>query len=120
MTTVIGCVFLTSLASRRDFATGSYTCGSHSSSMNGLPSVSVMNRRSSGKGGEFISALQFGNQAELRNGEWAELHFESDDALGGSFDRAAHGSGALFLLYRRGNSSKHAEQERAGADRRVG
>ena len=56
ITTVIGSLLLTEFASRRDFATGSYTCGSHSSSMNGLPRVSVMKRRSSGKGGASIRA----------------------------------------------------------------
>ena len=64
--------------------------------MNGLPSVSVMNRRSSGSGGLLHQRLQFGDQPQLRDRERAELHFKADDALGRGLDRAAHGARALI------------------------
>ena len=79
-----------------------------------------MNRRSSGNGGLLHQRLQFGDQPKLRHRERAELDFKADDAFRRGLDRAAHGARALVFLDRRGDAAQHAEQERAGADRRVG
>ena len=89
--------------------------------MNGLPSVSVTNSRSSGNGGLLHQRLQFGDQAKLRDGERTELHFEADEAFGGGLDGAAHGAFA-FVGFATVRAIRRSTPSRKvpGADGRIG
>ncbi len=64
--------------------------------------------------------LHLRDQPQLRHGEGAELQLEADQAVGGRLERAGYCPGALILGDGRRDPAQHAEQERAGADCRVG
>lgn len=56
----------------------------------------------------------------MRDREGAELQFESDQPLGRRHHGAGHRALAEIGFHRTGDAPEHAEQEGAGADRRVG
>ena len=64
--------------------------------------------------------LHLGDQPKLRHRERTELEFKADQAFRRGLDRAAHGACALIVRDRRCDPAQHAEQERAGANRRIG
>ena len=120
MTTVIGSSRLILFASLRDLAIGARMPGIHPSSSSGLPSVfgDEHPRRRFRRRARKVH--DFGEDAQLRDGERPQLHFEGDKPLHGGVDGPLHGAFAFVGLDGFGDFPQHAQQEGAGARGRIG